>query len=134
VIEGETLDLCRKYGMSLHAYCVLERGLLTGKIGKDYVVPAGDARDGQPWWHPEKMPHAIDFVNGLSDICEKKGCSYLDIAIAFVRSTDPCINVIAGSRKPEHALTAVKALDVELTAEEIADIRGRLAELDKKFQ
>jgi len=130
-VEAEILPLCDKYGMSLHAYSPLERGLLTGKISKDYVVPAGDARDGQPWWKPEKMPHAIDFVAGLEDICKKNNCTYLDLAVAFVRGWGSNVNVICGSRKPEHTLAAAKAGDVVLSAEDLAEIRNRIEELEK---
>lgn len=132
-VEADILPLCQKYGMSFHAYSPLERGLLTGGISKDYVVPAGDARDGQPWWKPEKMPYAIDFVEGLKDLCEKYQCSRLALAIAFLRSTGDYINVICGAHKPEQIEADIPAADVVLHSEDVEELRRRITALEKIF-
>lgn len=132
-VETDILPLCEKYGMSFHAYSPLERGLLTGTVSKDYRVPAGDARDGQPWWKPEKMPHAIDFVAGLDDICEKYQCSKLSLAIAFLRASGPYINVICGAHKPEQIAADLPAADVTLAPEDVRIIRERIAALESTY-
>ncbi|MGN1141356.1 MAG: aldo/keto reductase [Oliverpabstia sp.] len=128
--ESEILPLCEKYGMSFHAYSPLERGLLTGNVSKNYTVPAGDARDGQPWWKPEKMPQAIDFVNNLDDICEKYQCSKLSLAIAFLRSSGSYINVICGAHKPEQIKSDIPAADLVLDKKDVAEIRKRISALE----
>ena len=132
-VEADILPLCEKYGMSFHAYSPLERGLLTGNVSKDYVVPPGDARDGQPWWKPDKMPHAIDFVAGLDDICAKYQCSKLSLAVAFLRASGSYINVICGAHKPEQIEADVPAADVILAPEDIKEIRRRLSILESTY-
>ena len=132
-VEAEILPLCKKYGLSLHAYSPLERGLLAGKVKKDYVVPAGDAREGQPWWKPEKMPHAIDFVASLEDICKKNNCSFVDLAVAFLRGQGDFVNVICGGHKPEQAITDAKAGNVTLPQEDLAEIRKRIEALEAQY-
>ena len=132
-VEADILPLCEKYGMSFHAYSPLERGLLTGNVSKDYVVPPGDARDGQPWWKPDKMPHAIDFVAGLDDICAKYQCSKLSLAVAFLRASGSYINVICGAHKPEQIEADVPAADVILAPEDIKEIRRRLSVLESTY-
>jgi len=129
-VETTLLPLCEKYGMSYHAYSPLERGLLTGTVARDRIVPPGDARDGQPWWKPEKLPFAVDFVAGLKDITEEYNCSYLDLAVAFLRSTGDYINVICGARKPGQIEGAATATDVNLSADTVAEIRRRIAVLE----
>ena len=92
-VEENILPICEKYGMTFHAYAPIERGLLTGTVTKDRVVPPGDAREDQAWWAPDKLPHAIDFVDGLKDICEEYHCTQTDLAIAFIRHNRPYVNV-----------------------------------------
>lgn len=129
-VETTLLPLCEKYGMSFHAYSPLERGILTGTVARDRIVPPGDARDGQPWWKPERLPYAVDFVAGLADICKQYNCKPLDLAVAFLRSRGSYINVICGAHKPEQIEADAPAVDVELSAETVAEIRARLAALE----
>ena len=129
-VETTLLPLCEKYGMSFHAYSPLERGILTGTVARDRVVPPGDARDGQPWWKPDRLPHAVDFVHGLKDICDQYGCGYLELAVAFLRAQGSYINVICGAHKPEQIEADAPAVNVELKAETVAEIRSRLARLE----
>ena len=129
-VETTLLPLCEKYGMSFHAYSPLERGILTGTVARDRIVPPGDARDGQPWWKPERLPYAVDFVAGLADICKQYNCKPLDLAVAFLRSSGSYINVICGAHKPEQIEADAPAVDVELSAETVAEIRSRLAALE----
>ena len=131
--EDDIFPLCKKYGMTFHAYSPIERGLLTGSIKKDVVVPQGDARLDTPWWHQDKLPLVIDFVDGLKDICEEYGCTQTDIAIAFLRSSGDFINVIYGARKIEHIKAGVKAMELKLKPETVAEIRRRLAALEAQF-
>ena len=129
-VETTLLPLCEKYGMSFHAYSPLERGILTGTVARDRIVPPGDARDGQPWWKPERLPYAVDFVAGLADICKQYNCKPLDLAVAFLRSSGSYINVICGAHKPEQIEADAPAVDVELSAETVAEIRSRLVALE----
>lgn len=132
-VEAEILPLCQKHGMSFHAYSPLERGILTGTVPGDRVVPAGDARDGQLWWKPERLPHAVDFVHSLEDIAAAHECTLVQLAVAFLRSSGDFVNVICGAHKPHQIEADAPATDVKLTEQEVATIRERLAALEAKF-
>lgn len=123
--EGENglLELCEKNQMSFHAYMPLERGLLTGKITKDYVVSEGDARDGDPWWSAEKFPQALEFVEELKEIAEKYNCPVSNLPIAYLRGQRKLINVICGARRVSQIEETARAADLELSAEDLAKIR-----------
>ena len=132
-VEAEILPLCQKHGMSFHAYSPLERGILAGTVPGDRVVPAGDARDGQLWWKPERLPHAVDFVHSLEDIAAAHECTLVQLAVAFLRSSGDFVNVICGAHKPHQIEADAPATDVKLTEQEVATIRERLAALEAKF-
>lgn len=133
-VEEGVLPLCREKGMSYHAYSPLERGILAGTVPADRVVPKGDARDGELWWSPDRLPSAVKFVDGLADICEQYQCTRVQLAVAFLRAQGDFVNVICGAHKPEQIEADAPAADVELLSETVADIRKRLAALDAEFE
>lgn len=133
-VEESVLPLCREKGMSYHAYSPLERGILAGTVPADRVVPKGDARDGELWWSPDRLPSAVKFVDGLADICEQYQCTRVQLAVAFLRAQGDFVNVICGAHKPEQIEADAPAADVELSSETVADIRKRLAALDAEFE
>lgn len=133
-VEEGVLPLCREKGMSYHAYSPLERGILAGTVPADRVVPKGDARDGELWWSPDRLPSAVKFVDGLADICEQYQCTRVQLAVAFLRAQGDFVNVICGAHKPEQIEADAPAADVELSSETVADIRKRLAALDAEFE
>lgn len=133
IVETTLLPICEKHGISFHAYSPLERGLLTGTVKKDYTFGEKDARAGQPFWEPDKMPIAIDFVAGLKNYCEKYNCTQTELAIAFLRSQKDYVNVICGAHKPEQIEADVGAADVCISHEDLTDIHGLLEELDRKI-
>lgn len=132
-IEKEFLPFCEKNNIVLHAYATLERGLLTGKISKDYRFPEGDARGDQFWWKPEHFPHAVDFVDGLKGFCTKYNCNMVDIATAWLLAQSDKVNVIAGARRVSQIEENVKGADLVMDQEDIAEIRRRAEALDAEF-
>ncbi len=133
-VETNLLPLCRKYGMAFHAYSPLERGILTGKYRKDYQVDPLDARTKLLWWKPENYPLAIDFVDGLADLCEKNHCSLTDLAVSFLLAQGDFINVICGAHKPEQIEADIQAASVELSPEDVAEIRRRVEALEAQMR
>lgn len=132
-VENDILGICKEHGMSFHAYEPIERGLLTGTVTKDRKVLPGDARLDLYWWQPDNMPHAIDFVDGLKDICEEYHCTQTDLAIAYIRHSGPFVNVIYGARKIEHLEAGAATINVKLRDDTVAEIRRRVEELEAKY-
>lgn len=127
--EGGLLEQCREMGMSFHAYQPLERGLLTGKIGGDYVVPAGDAREGDPWWSAEKRPKALAFVEALREIAARYGCPLSNLPLAYLRGQGDDINVICGARRVSQIEETALAADLTLAEADLREIRKLADEL-----
>lgn len=132
-VETTLLPICREKGISFHAYSPLERGLLTGTVKKDYTYSEKDARAGQPFWAPDKMPIAIDFVAGLKGYCEKYGCTQTELAIAFLRGQGDFVNVICGAHKPEQIEADVGAADVVISQDDLKEMHNLLDDLDRRI-
>ncbi|CAH1208120.1 NADH-specific methylglyoxal reductase [Paenibacillus plantiphilus] len=121
-VEDEILPLCEANGISFHAYSPLANGLLTGKFGRDYQLPKGDSREGDPWWEPPLYHSALDFVESLNAIRQQLGCSQSALAIAYLRSKGEHINVICGIRTEKHLQENVAGAKLKLSQDIVAEI------------
>ena len=122
--ESEILPLCREKGMSFHGYMPLERGLLTGKITRDYKAPAGDVREGDPWYAEDKFLQVMDFVDELKGFAEKYNCQLSQLAVAYVLAQGNDINAICGARRVSQIAETAQAADLVLAEEDVKKIRA----------
>ena len=114
-IEERILPVTRELGISITAYGVLSRGLLSS--GPLQTTP-GDYRAHLPRFQAENQAQNQKLIAALRTVAEQKGCSLAQLAIAwaFHRGTD--IIPLIGARKVERLNEALGALQVELTAQD----------------
>ena len=117
------MPLCKEHGVTIQAYSPLEMGILTGTIDKDYVAPKGTARYGKKWFEPENLAKVVDMIDQWKPLCEKYDCSVANLAIAWILAQGDNINVLSGSTTPEELDENSKALDIQLSAEDVAYMR-----------
>lgn len=122
-VEEELLPLCKEHGVTVQAYSPLEMGILTGAIDKDYVAPKGTARYGKKWFEPENLAKVVDMIELWQPLCEKYDCSIANLAIAWILAQGDNINVLSGSTTPEELDENSKALDIQLSKEDVVYMR-----------
>lgn len=122
-VEKDILPCSLKHEVTFQAYSPLEQGLLTGKIRKDFVPAPGSSREGKKWYKPENLPKIVDGVDSWKNLCEKYGCSYGNLAIAWIASQSPMVNVLCGARKLDQIEENVKAGDLILAPEDLEEMR-----------
>lgn len=84
------------------------------KIGFLAYSPVGGGRLNK------KLPdHAV-----TCEIAQKRGAAPHEIVLAWVLAQGPSVLIIPGARTVEHALSSVRAADLELSADELAQIDG----------
>jgi len=117
-IESEILPAARELGVSITAYGVLSRGLLSG------WRPSGatDFRAHLPRFTGENFEKNQKIVNTLREIAAGKNASPAQIAIAWVLSRGTDIIPLVGSRRRTQLEEAVRALDLKLTDQELHDL------------
>lgn len=113
-IEKELLPYCEKHNITLQAYSPLEQGLLTGKIGMDYVIPAGSVHENKQWWKPENRGLVVDMLRGWSELTDKYGCTLGNLVIAWTAARSKQLNVLGGARTLEQIADNAKAGDLVL--------------------
>ncbi|MFD7168589.1 aldo/keto reductase [Streptomyces violascens] len=129
-IEEEILPAARELGIGVTAYGVLSRGLISGHFSRDRQLSAGDFRGMSPRFQGENLQHNLDLVEALRKIAEQKGVSVAQTAIAWVLAQGPRHDVdivpLVGARRRDRLTEALGALDVDLTAADLAAIEAAI--------
>lgn len=114
-VENGLLPLCRRESITLQAYSPLEMGLLTGKIGKNFVPAEGSAREGKYWFQKERLAKVVDMIAGWKDLEEKYDATPAQLAIAWLAAQDDGMNVLCGARKEFQVDDNIKGAELILS-------------------
>lgn len=123
-IEAEILPTARELGIGVTAYGVLSRGLISGHFGRDRQLAANDFRGMSPRFQGENLQRNLDLVDALRKVAEARGATVAQTAIAWVLAQGDDIVPLVGARTRERLTESLGALDVTLTADDLAAIEA----------
>ena len=118
--EEEILPVCRELGISFVAYSPLGRGFLTGRFTHYEDLAPGDWRRNQPRFQGENFGRNLALVRRVEQIAAEKGCTASQLALAWVLAQGEEIIPIPGTTRREHLEQNLAALDITLTASDLA--------------
>ena len=118
--EREMLPLCREEGLGVIPWSPLARGLLArGELLGDF--PATSRAESDHLLHARYTHRAdAEVIVALRRVAATRGESPAVVALAWLLSREGITAPIIGTTKVAHMDTAVRALDVELTPDDIA--------------
>jgi aryl-alcohol dehydrogenase-like predicted oxidoreductase len=122
--EGGLLEKCRKQGMAFMAFAPLGRGILTGQFRSVETVPEGDRRHRDPRYQRGNIEHNVSIVEKLEEIAVEKGISIGTLALAWLMTREGAVIPIPSSKSRDHLEENVAATNVELSAEDLAQIES----------
>jgi aryl-alcohol dehydrogenase-like predicted oxidoreductase len=124
-IEKDLLPMMEVYSMSLLPYFPLGSGLLTGKYTRGAPMPQG-ARLSVTQRLADRYMTEMNWriVEGLRELAGKRGWSMLDLAFSWLAAKPVTASVIAGATKPEQIEQNVKAVELKLAPEDLAEIEA----------
>jgi aryl-alcohol dehydrogenase-like predicted oxidoreductase len=123
-VEAEILPLLRELGIGLVPYCPLGRGFLSGAFQKrDDLIPA-DRRHAHPRFQEGNFERNLDLLGPLRALAQAKGATMAQIAIAWVLARGEHIVPIPGTKRRSYLEQNVQAVDLTLTAAEIASLEA----------
>ena len=103
---------------------MLSRGLLSGHWTADRELAAGDFRGFSPRFPGDNLEHNLRWSRRCAQIADDKGVTTAQIAIAWVLSRGEDIVPLVGARRRERLDEALGALDVALSADDLAAIEA----------
>jgi aryl-alcohol dehydrogenase-like predicted oxidoreductase len=120
--EAEILPAVRELGIAFVAYSPLGRGFLTGLFKKLDDLPPDDVRRNHPRFQGENFQKNLDLVNKIEQLAQAKGCTPSQLALAWVLAQGEDIVPIPGTKRLEYLDDDLRALNVRLTGQELAQI------------
>lgn len=124
-MEEEVIPACRELGVAFVAYSPLGRGLLTGAYRSLEDFDASDYRmAANPRFADGALEKNLTLVDRLAIIAKEKDASLAQIALAWVLSKGDDIIPIPGTKKLSRLSENIGALDVALSAEDLAAIEN----------
>jgi len=125
-VEKETVPYCIENNKSVLAYSPMERGLLTGKITLDYRFEEGDHRKGNPFFKPESIERTNAFLARIKPLADEKSASLSQLVLRWTIERPGITIALVGARNKQQSVQNAKAIDVNLSAEEIQFINDEL--------
>lgn len=120
------LEACEELGIGLVPYSPLGKGFLTGAMSKDTRLDEGDFRAGLPRFQAEAMEKNQALVDLIRRIAGAHDATPAQVALAWLLAQKPWIVPIPGTTKRHRLQENLAAADLELTAEDVAEL-GRAA-------
>jgi aryl-alcohol dehydrogenase-like predicted oxidoreductase len=124
-IEEETLPTCRELGIDITAYGVLSRGLISGHWSKAREGER-DFRANAPRFQGANLDANLALVDAIRGIADGMGASVAQVAIAWVAAQGSDIVPLVGARRRDRLAEALGALDVKLSADDLAKLAKAL--------
>ncbi|AQW92454.1 aldo/keto reductase [Elizabethkingia anophelis] len=126
-VENDLVPYALENDLGIIVYSPMERGLLTGKYFKDGKLKDNDHRNG--YFQQFDLEKVKTFLETITPIAEDKNATLSQLVLRWT-SLQPAITVVlAGARNAEQAAANAKAMDINLTAEELAFINTELSKI-----
>ena len=119
-IEREILPVCRDLSISITAYGVLSRGLISGHWSQDRAISSSDFRSISPRFQGDNLMANLELVERLRRIAQQIDASVAQVAIAWVAAQGEDIVPLIGARQRSQLTESLGALDLRLTSAQLA--------------
>jgi len=124
--EQGQIDACKELGMAMMAYAVLGRGMLSAEPPKLKEMAADDIRAHLPRFQGANVEKNLPLRSALQVIAHRKDAMLAQLAIAWPMAkglrAGAFILPIPGAKSRKHLEENVRAAEIVLTAEDLAEI------------
>ena len=125
-VEDEILPTLRELGIGLVAYSPLGRGFLTGQFKTIDDLPADDLRRNMPRFQGENFRKNLELVKKIEELAAAKGCTPSQFALAWALAQGDDVVPIPGTKRAKYLDDNLGAINVRLTANDLAQIEAIL--------
>jgi aryl-alcohol dehydrogenase-like predicted oxidoreductase len=121
-IEKEIVPQALKRGLGILPYSPLQRGLLSGKITRDYKFNAGDTRPGTKFYKPENLDRINAMLAKIKPIADDHSATLSQVVINWTVNRPAMACVLVGARNEQQVKENIKSLSFKLSEDEMKTI------------
>ncbi len=140
-IEYGISQQCRENNVGMLCYSALAQGLLTGRFASADEVPEGRARTRYYSRHRPGVRHGeegceaelFETLESIRQLCRKIDEPMSNVAIAWLLAQPGVSSVIAGARTSEQIVQNIRAVDLKLSADIIAELNEMTSDIKQKL-
>ncbi|MET7466450.1 aldo/keto reductase [Nonomuraea sp. NPDC005501] len=123
-LEAEIAPVCRELGIGLVPFSPLGRGFLTGRYSSVEGLAETDVRRSQPRFADGNLERNLAIVAKLNELAAARGVTAGQLALAWVQHRGDDVVPIPGTRRQRYLEENLAALDIELSAGDLAAIEA----------
>jgi aryl-alcohol dehydrogenase-like predicted oxidoreductase len=123
-IETHILPAVRELGISVTAYGILSRGLLSSASAR--AIRDGDPRSRFPRFQGDNLRRNLDMLTGLERIAADRGVTTAQLAFAWALSRGDDIIPLIGTKRRDRLAETLAALDLQLSPAELATLEAAM--------
>ena len=130
-IENEILAYCERRGIGVIVYSPMLSGMLTGAMTRERAgnLPADDWRRNNPEFREPRLSQNLELVERLKKVAARYKTTAGAIAIAWTLRLPAVTGAIVGARNAKQAEGVMRAGEIELTPQDLAEIEGTAAQV-----
>jgi aryl-alcohol dehydrogenase-like predicted oxidoreductase len=127
--EKDIIPTLRELGIGFVPYSPLGRGFLTGAYKSKSDLPDDDTRMQRfPRFAPENFDKNLQVVERVERIADRKGVKAGQLALAWVLAKGADLIPIPGTKRRKYLEENAMAVEVHLTAAEVAELEAAVPE------
>jgi aryl-alcohol dehydrogenase-like predicted oxidoreductase len=126
LIEKETLPYSEQQGVGVIVYSPMASGLLTGAMTRERAqkLPEDDWRKRSADFNEPRLSRNLELVERLKAVGARYGRTPGEVAIAWTLRLPAVTGAIVGARNSKQAEGVMRAGELKLTAQDIAEIEN----------
>jgi aryl-alcohol dehydrogenase-like predicted oxidoreductase len=126
-LEPRIIPLCRELGIGIVPFAPLGRGFLTGNVKRAEEYPPDDYRHKDPRYEGENFDANMRAASVVREMAERKGATPGQIGLAWLLHKGDDVVPIPGTKQRKHLEDNAGAVDISLTADEMAKLDAALS-------
>lgn len=119
-IEASQLPWCVEHGVSVMIYWPLMKGLLAGKLPRDFHFDPKDGRRKYPMFQGDEWQKNQDFLEALRPISLETGTSVAQVVLNWTIQRAGITVALCGAKRPDQIRDNAAAMTWSLTPDQIA--------------
>lgn len=130
-LEDDVLPVARELGVGIVTYSPLGRGMLTGSPAATTNLSLLDYRRILPRWRKENLAANLRTVDVIRQVSARHDATPGQVALAWVLSRGDDVVPIPGAKRRRHLKENLTALELRLSAEDLAELDRIRAQGDR---